>query len=140
MFTGEQSDSDEGPYYLRARYYDPDTGRLLSKDPLRGKACTPQSLNRYAYVENNPTIHVDPRGLLWLGGRASKQGMRGRIPCGHRPCMRLVFRGTPVWRNHIRIARLQCVPDARSDLHPCYPRLYLTMNRSPYVERPKHCR
>ncbi len=35
QFTGEQEDSSEGLYYLRARYYDSATGRFLSQDPLR---------------------------------------------------------------------------------------------------------
>jgi RHS repeat-associated protein len=34
--TGEQRDPASGLYYLRARYYDPETGRFLSRDPLEG--------------------------------------------------------------------------------------------------------
>ena len=34
-FTGEQQDPT-GLIYLRARYYDPATGRFISKDPVRG--------------------------------------------------------------------------------------------------------
>ncbi len=55
-FTGEQRDSDSGLYYLRARYYDPGTGRFMSQDPL-------PSGNLYAYVGNNPLNFVDPSGL-----------------------------------------------------------------------------
>jgi RHS repeat-associated protein len=32
-YRGEQYDSDLGLYYLRARYYNPATGRFLSRDP-----------------------------------------------------------------------------------------------------------
>ena len=33
LYRGEQYDSDLGLYYLRARYYNPLTGRFLSRDP-----------------------------------------------------------------------------------------------------------
>jgi RHS repeat-associated protein len=61
-FTGEQNDPN-GLEYLRARYYDPAVGRFLSRDPLAGLVGVPQSLNRYAYVLNNPMRWVDPWGL-----------------------------------------------------------------------------
>ena len=38
-------------------------GRWLSPDPLGGDITNPQSLNRYAYVMNNPTTLIDPLGL-----------------------------------------------------------------------------
>ena len=38
-------------------------GRWLSPDPLAGDVSNPQSLNRYAYVLNNPTSLIDPLGL-----------------------------------------------------------------------------
>ena len=45
-FTGEQEDGavgDSGYYFLRARYYDPSTGRFISKDPI-------PFAQRYAYA------------------------------------------------------------------------------------------
>ena len=38
-------------------------GRWLSPDPVGGNITNPQSLNRYAYVLNNPTTLTDPLGL-----------------------------------------------------------------------------
>ena len=38
-------------------------GHWLSPDPLAGDVTNPQSLNRYAYVLNNPTTVTDPTGL-----------------------------------------------------------------------------
>ena len=39
--------------------------RWLTPDPVGGDVTNPQSLNRYAYVRNNPTTLVDPLGLLY---------------------------------------------------------------------------
>ncbi len=36
MYRGEQYDTDLGLYYLRARYYNPLTGRFMSRDPESG--------------------------------------------------------------------------------------------------------
>jgi RHS repeat-associated protein len=33
-FAGEQLDGSTGLQYLRARYYDPEVGRFMSRDPL----------------------------------------------------------------------------------------------------------
>jgi len=45
------------------RYYDPATGRFLQRDPI-GIA---GALNVYEYVENAPTIGVDPTGTINTG-------------------------------------------------------------------------
>jgi len=62
-YTGEQEDASTGLVYLRARYYQPWVGRFVSKDPFPGYAHSPQSLNRWVYVRNNPVGLVDPSGL-----------------------------------------------------------------------------
>jgi len=61
-YRGEQYDSDLGLYYLRARYYNPGTGRFLSRDPLDGDATQPATLHRYLYVGGDPVNLWDPRG------------------------------------------------------------------------------
>jgi RHS repeat-associated protein len=60
--SGEQYDSDLGLYYLRARYYNPATGRFLSRDPEDGKAKVPASLHKYLYAQGDPMNKVDPSG------------------------------------------------------------------------------
>ena len=45
------------------RQYANAQGRWLSPDPMAGNVLNPQSLNRYAYVTNNPTTLTDPLGL-----------------------------------------------------------------------------
>jgi RHS repeat-associated protein len=64
QYTGEQVDDETGLIYLRARYYDPETGRFISRDPFAGFDTNTQSLNRYTYVQNNPVLYADPSGKL----------------------------------------------------------------------------
>ena len=60
-FLGDTTDSDTGLTYIGARAYDPSTGRFISVDPLLNLA-DPQSLNGYAYADNNPATLSDPTG------------------------------------------------------------------------------
>ncbi len=46
LYRGEQFDSDLSLYYLRARYYNPATGRFMSRDPEDGIAKDPASLHK----------------------------------------------------------------------------------------------
>jgi RHS repeat-associated protein len=62
-FRGEEYDNDTGLYYLRARYYDPETGRFLTGDPWKGDQKSPLSLNRYIYANASPLDFHDPTGL-----------------------------------------------------------------------------
>jgi RHS repeat-associated protein len=59
---GYRNDGDDGLMHMGARYYDPLVGRFLSADTWLGEITRPQSLNRYAYCENNPVSAVDPTG------------------------------------------------------------------------------
>ena len=61
-FTGEQFDENSELYYLRARYYDPDNGRFISRDSFEGFQDDPLSLHKYTYVHNNPVNLIDPSG------------------------------------------------------------------------------
>ncbi len=61
-FTGQQDDAALGYQYLRARYYDPATGRFISRDPFPGSLSNPSSQHRYVYAQNNPTDVTDPSG------------------------------------------------------------------------------
>ncbi|MDX9715710.1 MAG: RHS repeat-associated core domain-containing protein [Dissulfurispiraceae bacterium] len=64
-FTGRELDQDTGLYYYRNRYYDANTGRFISKDPIGFNA---GDVNLYRYVGNNPVNWVDPWGLEGTGG------------------------------------------------------------------------
>ena len=52
-----------GLYYMRQRYYNPETKRFLNQDILTGSIGNSQSLNRYSYVQGNPVSSTDPFGL-----------------------------------------------------------------------------
>jgi RHS repeat-associated protein len=58
-YTGQQLDGDSGLYYLRARYYDPETGRFITKDKFPGIVNEPQTVHPYTYAKNNPINFID---------------------------------------------------------------------------------
>jgi RHS repeat-associated protein len=62
LYNGKERDST-GLYYYGARYYDPETGRFLTRDHLKGNCIEPQSLNLYSYCLNNPLRYTDPLGF-----------------------------------------------------------------------------
>jgi RHS repeat-associated protein len=64
QFTGEARDAS-GLTYLRARYLDSNAGRFISRDTWGGNYDRPLSLNRWMYVEGNPTNRTDPSGKCW---------------------------------------------------------------------------
>jgi len=66
-FTGQDQNTTQGIYDYLFRKYDPTAGRWLSPDPAGWSAvdpASPQSLNRYAYVQNDPMRLTDTNGLL----------------------------------------------------------------------------
>ncbi|MBA3431189.1 MAG: peptidoglycan DD-metalloendopeptidase family protein [Actinobacteria bacterium] len=58
-FTGEHLDPT-GLYHLRARQYDPVSGRFLRPDPARAGGAPVDSA--YVYAGNRPTVLIDPSG------------------------------------------------------------------------------
>ncbi|MCC3595178.1 RHS repeat-associated core domain-containing protein, partial [Microcoleus sp. PH2017_28_MFU_U_A] len=64
LYAGEQYDPNLGDYYLRARYYDTETGRFSARDPFEGVLTEPLSLAKYPYVHGNPVNATDPSGLF----------------------------------------------------------------------------
>ena len=64
---GCYTDSETGLIYMVNRYYDPGTGRFLTRDP----ASYASGINVYAYVQNNAVNYGDASGLGWgrtIGG------------------------------------------------------------------------
>lgn len=69
-FAGREFDTESSLYFMRARYFDPVTGRFISEDPNDAGSLY-DDMNRYVYTENNPTNWTDPLGLYTLkkGGK-----------------------------------------------------------------------
>ncbi|QSZ27579.1 RHS repeat protein [Aceticella autotrophica] len=56
---------ENGLYYMRNRYYNTDIKRFINQDYLIGSIIYGQTLNRYAYVNGNPVLYIDPNGNFW---------------------------------------------------------------------------
>jgi RHS repeat-associated protein len=76
-FEGQYLDSESGLYDLRARQYDPTSGRFDGLDPLEGPLGWP-SETAYGYVGGRPTVLTDPWGLCpgcgWVKDKAEDVG------------------------------------------------------------------
>jgi RHS repeat-associated protein len=64
-FTDDYHDSEDNLEHTWFRQYSSAQGRWMRPDPYGGSMdlSNPQSLNRYAYVTNNPINAIDPSGL-----------------------------------------------------------------------------
>ncbi|HED5889313.1 TPA: AHH domain-containing protein [Salmonella enterica] len=70
-FQGQYYDEESGLHYNRYRYYEPESGRYISADPLKLRA----GLNVYQYVPN-PRGWIDPLGLDCSGdAKALRENM-----------------------------------------------------------------
>ncbi|GHB23014.1 putative T7SS-secreted protein [Streptomyces chryseus] len=75
-FPGQYADPETGLHYNNQRYFDPETARYLTPDPLRlGPAD-----NHHAYVPN-PYAGTDPLGLMCVKiGDADPASQQGNLP------------------------------------------------------------
>ena len=65
-YRGYYYDEETGLYYLKSRYYDPETGRFLNADDISYlDPETINGLNLYAYCGNNPVMRIDENGNAW---------------------------------------------------------------------------
>lgn len=67
QYNAEYTDAATGLQYLRARYYDPETSRFMTKDTYLGEINDPLSRNLYTYTCNNPINLIDPSGHIGIG-------------------------------------------------------------------------
>ena len=78
QYTGQDRDPETNTEHFQYRQYSETNGRWLSPDPYSGSYDTsnPQSLNRYAYVLNNPLGFRDPDGrwCYWEDGSYDDEG------------------------------------------------------------------
>jgi RHS repeat-associated protein len=60
--SGQYEDSESGLHYNTFRYYDPEMGRYLSRDPIGERDTSAALLHPYAFCENSPLVFSDPDG------------------------------------------------------------------------------
>jgi len=68
-YRGYYFDTEIELYYLKSRYYDPETGRFISPDDisiLNKAKYIVNGLNLYSYCLNNPIKYTDKAGQWWL--------------------------------------------------------------------------
>lgn len=73
-FAGQYTDAESGLLYLRARYYDPDTGVFLTVDPAFSS-----TRSAYGYAGGNPVTGGDPSGLCALWCKMIVGGLVGAV-------------------------------------------------------------
>ena len=79
LYSGEQFDAASGLQYLRARYYDPATGRFNRLDPFFGNLSDPQSFHKYLFGHADPVTNIDPTGLMTLAAKIAVAGISGAL-------------------------------------------------------------
>jgi RHS repeat-associated protein len=62
-YAGEWYGSGAELLYLRARWYEPQTGRFTRRDPWEGSPQQPGTNNGFNYAMGNPIHLKDPTGL-----------------------------------------------------------------------------
>ncbi|HXG08424.1 MAG TPA: RHS repeat-associated core domain-containing protein [Gemmataceae bacterium] len=76
-YRGERLDPVLAEYYLRARLYDPRTGRFTAMDPYGRTYFNPAEVNRYGYAGANPVANSDPSGMFFtVNGLMSALGIQ----------------------------------------------------------------
>ena len=74
--------TDRGLYYYGYRFYDPNTGKWVNRDPIGELG----GLNLYSYVYNNPIRYIDRDGLdVWLEGPSGKEPSLHQSVCVGNP-------------------------------------------------------
>ncbi len=63
---GVSMEPDDGLLMMGVRFYDPELGVFLQKDPFPGYLVDPTTLHPYMYTRNDPVNKIDPTGENWF--------------------------------------------------------------------------
>ncbi|MBU0682201.1 MAG: RHS repeat-associated core domain-containing protein [Proteobacteria bacterium] len=86
IYPGQYYDEETGLYYNWHRYYNPETGRYMTPDPIGLEG----GINLYAYVGGDPVNWIDPTGLcVW--DLCAGEAYVGTLLAGG-----IIYYGTPI--------------------------------------------
>ncbi|MBC8135487.1 MAG: RHS repeat-associated core domain-containing protein [Fibrella sp.] len=77
---GYYTDSETGLQLCTFRYYDPNTGRWINRDPIGYRG----GINLYAYCDSNPVMRADPLGLTFNVQEQYERKTFGCVSRGYR--------------------------------------------------------
>ena len=84
-YTGHEDDQELGLVDMKGRLFDPAIARFTTADPLVQNPSASQSLNRYAYVFNNPLKFTDPTGYAAVPEHIQMDEQRIDVERGRTP-------------------------------------------------------
>jgi RHS repeat-associated protein len=119
-YAGMESDDAGGLAHTLWRQYDNLSGRWTAPDPYGGSMCvtSPQSFNRYSYVNNDPANRIDSTGLMAGLGYSYREADLGWDDVGFsfwgRPDISTSGRGSAGW-SHIADAEYRLANLAADD-------------------------
>ena len=98
-FQGREWSAATGLINFRMRWYDAETGRWLSKDPIGLYG----GLNLYAFCRNTPIGYIDPQGTAKIGNRRLYGGGAWLTPLAFVPGLVIPMRLTNTFPEHRHI-------------------------------------
>ena len=94
QFAGERYQEAESLSFFRARSYDAEMGRFISRDPYQGRLAEPVTLHRYLYANSNPISFRDPTGLFSIPELATASSLMGSIQTNYASALTSVFKSS----------------------------------------------
>jgi RHS repeat-associated protein len=94
QFAGERYQDAESLSFFRARSYDAEMGRFISRDPYQGRLAEPVTLHRYLYANSNPISFRDPTGLFSIPELATASSLMGSIQTNYVSALTSVFKSS----------------------------------------------
>jgi len=128
LYSGDPYYQQIALQYLRARFYDPTSGRFNRLDDFLGNWPDPQSLHKYLYVHGDPIQGIDPSGEVTLSSQLS---VGGNIQTTAKTNNAAAFQaGGRILGNYFRLLGRQTQDLAYSIIRAVLPRAQVLQNRA----------